>query len=633
MKKNILKSVLALVCVLALAVGFLPAAASASDMDTIYVNGDKRVFYAAGELSAILRLPVDVPGRIHILTSGVNIALAVYNEETFELCGVYYTENGLIDVPFDAYPGTYLLGFSGWGEVAVMVADEGTTARLYADAQAEAAAEAPTEEPAAEAAETPVEEPAAEAAETPVEEPAAEVAEAPAEEPAAEAAEAAVEEPAAEVAEAAVEEPAAEPVETPVEEPAAEVAETPAEEPAEAPAEEPVEEPAEAPAEEPVEEPVYYDPSVPIRYAFTGGAPVSVLSVLNEVGAPVNMVIEVVKDTDGWFSSYGTSDGDWLFTPFAYFDRIDVSVRAGYFNPADGSVKDAVYTMILSYPDPAAAAPVETADVAEAPVEEPAEVPAEEPAEAPVEEPVEAPAEEPAEAPAEEPVEEPAEVPAEEPAEAPVEEPVEAPAEEPVEEPVEEPAEVPAEEPVPYDPSVPIRYAFTGGGTVSVLSILQEAGVRANMVTDLTRDTDGWFFATGSSDGDWLLTPFAYFDSLEVSVKAGYYDTSDGSVTGDSYTLILSYPDPDAKAEEEPAGDTEEIRVTIAAERREGNEIHLYAENLSEEDTEHYLFQWEYSLDSEEWFAVDGADSREYTFRLDDTNGRYYWRLIVTEKI
>ena len=192
---------------------------------------------------------------------------------------------------------------------------------------------------------------------------------------------------------------------------------------------------------------------------------------------------------------------------------------------------------------------------------------------------------------------------------------------------------MPAEEPVPYDPSVPIRYAFTGGGTVSVLSILQEAGVRANMVTDLTRDTDGWFFATGSSDGDWLLTPFAYFDSLEVSVKAGYYDTSDGSVTGDSYTLILSYPDPDAKAEEEPAGDTEEIRVTIAAERREGNEIHLYAENLSEEDTEHYLFQWEYSLDSEEWFAVDGADSREYTFRLDDTNGRYYWRLIVTEKI
>ena len=141
------------------------------------------------------------------------------------------------------------------------------------------------------------------------------------------------------------------------------------------------------------------------------------------------------------------------------------------------------------------------------------------------------------------------------------------------------------------------------------------------------------FFATGSSDGDWLLTPFAYFDSLEVSVKAGYYDTSDGSVTGDSYTLILSYPDPDAKAEEEPAGDTEEIRVTIAAERREGNEIHLYAENLSEEDSEHYLFQWEYSLDSEEWFAVDGADSREYTFRLDDTNGRYYWRLIVTEKV
>ena len=157
MKKKFWKSVLAVFCVLALTVGILPAAFATEEDDFIYVNGEAKVFTAAGELSAILRLPVEVPGRIHILTSGVNISLAIYDEETFELFGVYYTENGLIDVPFDAYPGTFLLGFSGWGEVAVLVADERTTAQLYANAQA---AEEWTEEPGEEVGEEPAEEPA-----------------------------------------------------------------------------------------------------------------------------------------------------------------------------------------------------------------------------------------------------------------------------------------------------------------------------------------------------------------------------------------------------------------------------------------------------------------------------------------
>ena len=130
MKNNIWRSALAVICVLALAAGILSAAAFAAENDTIYVNGDKKVFTADGELSAILRLQVEVQGRIHILTSGVNVALAIYNEDTYELCGTYATENGMMDVPFDAYPGTYLLGFSGWGEVAVMVADENVTAQL-----------------------------------------------------------------------------------------------------------------------------------------------------------------------------------------------------------------------------------------------------------------------------------------------------------------------------------------------------------------------------------------------------------------------------------------------------------------------------------------------------------------------
>ena len=640
MKKKFWKSVLAVFCVLALTAGILPAAFATEEDDFIYVNGETKVFTAAGELSAILRLPVEVPGRIHILTSGVNISLAIYDEETFELFGVYYTENGLIDVPFDAYPGTFLLGFSGWGEVAVLVADEGTTAQLYANAQAaeewtEERGEEVGEEPAEEHAEVPVEETVEELKETPVEEPAEELTEEMEEIPAEAAEETPAEEPVEEAEEVTAEEPVEEPekhVETAAEEPTEEPVEVPEAVPEEAPAktevseeasltpveseeldwepEEPEVEPEkpadEIPAEEPQEEPAYYDPAVPIDYEFTGSGTVSVLSILNEVGAPVNMVMEVTRETDGYFSAFGSSDGDWLLTPFAYFEGIEVSVRAGYYNAADGSIKEAVYTLILSYPDPAQ--PKKTVE----------EIPA-------------VPAEETIEAPAEQLTEEIMEEPVEEPEQESVEVQEEASAEEAAEEPAEEMIEEPAEEPAYYDPAMPIDYEFTGNGTVSVLSILKEVGAPVNMVLEVTRDTDGWFFATGSSDGDWLLTPFAYFEGIEVSVRAGYYDASNGSITDAVYTLNLSYPDPNAK-EEAVVEEAEEIEVTIAVERREGNEIRLFAENLSEEDSEKYSYQWQYSLDNEEWLALEGANGREYTFRLDQTNGRYYWRLIVSEK-
>ena len=680
MKKKFWKTVLAVFCVLALTAGILPTAFASEEGEYIYVNGEAKVFTAAGELSAILRLPVEVPGRIHILTSGVNISLAIYDEETFELFGVYYTENGLIDVPFDAYPGTFLLGFSGWGEVAVLVADEGTTAQLYANAQAaeepvEEWVEKPEEEYIEESAEELTEEteevPAEATEKTIVEEPVEEAEAVTAEEPAEgsieESAETSLtpmksedvlqEEYAEETVEASKEESVEEPVEEPVEETeeyvetaAEELTEEPVEVPEAIPEEAPVEtevsedvtvppveveepdwepeeeleKPAdEMPAEEPEDEPVYYDPAVPIDYEFTGSGTVSVLSILNGVGAPVNMVMEVTRETDGFFSAFGGSDGDWRLTPFAYFDEIEVSVRAGYYNAADGSIKEAVYTLILSYPDPAQ--PEKSTE--EVPV-----TPAEEVVEETVEETVEEEnAEEPAEAPAEQPAEEVAEEPVEEPEQESVEVQEEASAEEAAEEPAEEMVEEPAKEPVYYDPSVPIDYEFTGNGTVSVLSILKEVGAPVNMVLEVTRDTDGWFFATGSSDGDWLLTPFAYFEGIEVSVRAGYYDASNGSITDAVYTLNLSYPDPNAK-EEVVVEEAEEIEVTIAVERREGNEIRLFAENLSEEDSEKYSYQWQYSLNNEEWFAVEGATGKDYTFRLDQTNGRYYWRLIVSEK-
>ena len=368
MKKNFWKSVLAVFCVLALTAGILPTAFASEEGEYIYVNGEAKVFTAAGELSAILRLPVEVPGRIHILTSGVNISLAIYDEETFELFGVYYTENGLIDVPFDAYPGTFLLGFSGWGEVAVLVADEGTTAQLYANAQAaeepvEEWVEKPEEEYIEESAEELTEEteevPAEATEETIVEEPVEEAEAVTAEEPAEGSIEESAEtsltpmksedvlqkEYAEETVEASKEESVEEPVEEPVEEtekyvetvaeePTKELIEVPEEireeaiaetevvaettvPPAEAeeadwePEEETEAPTGEMPAEEPEDEPVYYDPAVPIDYEFTGSGTVSVLSILNGVGSPVNMVMEVTRETDGFFSAFGGSDGDW----------------------------------------------------------------------------------------------------------------------------------------------------------------------------------------------------------------------------------------------------------------------------------------------------------------------------------
>ena len=376
------------------------------------------------------------------------------------------------------------------------------------------------------------------------------------------------------------------------------------------------------------------------------------------------MIREVTKETDGFFSSLGSTDGDWIFTPFAYFDSIEVTVKAGYFNPSDSTITDADYTLILSYPDPA-----------QTPAEEPAEespTTADEPAEEPAEEIVEAPAEEPAEAPAEKIIEEKVEDSKEDsllptpdsltPEETP--EPLPLNPEEPEEALPEEPTE---ESLLITNSSLliesPIHYEFPGAGTYSVLSILNEAGSPVNMVQAFTRDTDGWFFATAGSDGDWLLTPYAYFDSIEVSVQAAYFNPADSSITSADYTLVLSYPDPEKAPAEEPAADlsSDEVEepaeesaeeaeepseeslltadssllidsVTIAMERMEGKKIRLYADNLEPEETAGLAFQWQSSQDNEFWVDIPGANSTEYIFPLDSTTSTFYWRLIVSGK-
>ena len=102
----------------------------------IYVNGDNRVFTLSGELSALFRLHVSDPGRVHVLTSGVDVSVVLFNESAGEVCGVYSSVNGVMDAPLDAYPGTYLLGFSGWGEAAVLVADEAAASAILSEAGA-----------------------------------------------------------------------------------------------------------------------------------------------------------------------------------------------------------------------------------------------------------------------------------------------------------------------------------------------------------------------------------------------------------------------------------------------------------------------------------------------------------------
>ena len=67
-------------------------------------------------------------------------------------------------------------------------------------------------------------------------------------------------------------------------------------------------------------------------------------------------------------------------------------------------------------------------------------------------------------------------------------------------------------------------------------------------------------------------------------------------------------------------------------ERRENNEIRLYPTDLTDEDVEQMLFQWQYSTDGVQWRDISGANSMDYVFILDDITSTYYWRLTVLDQ-
>lgn len=558
----------------------------------IYVNGDNRVFTLSGELSALFRLHVSDPGRVHVLTSGVDVSVVLFNESAGEVCGVYNSVNGVMDAPFDAYPGTYLLGFSGWGEAAVLVADEAAASAILSEAGV--------------------------------------------------------------------------------------VSASPAASSKEAPAEETMKE---APA--------------PIACRADLHQTVYVASVLRDAGASVNLVKWVSGEMEGRLVR-AEVNGDWLLTPYVYFNNLELTVLA-----SDGK-EDTLYTIIFSCPDPSAQeqqATTSEGDSSEAPSSDASEAPAEGTAEAPentdasaegtadvtettdasadgtdeTSENTETPSEETdevtetTEAPTEgtDETSENTETPAEgtdetsEITETPAEgtdeatETTDATAEETDEdseaaeasaEGIDEAAET-TETPNVFDPSAPITRQINHRETVSVLSIMTEAGAPVNVITHLSGETEGKV-AYVNQNHDWLLTPFNYFDSLELSVTATDYLAPDPEAASTVYTVILSNPDPasvpaaegseaDASAEttdDSVKSDPAELVVTITMERADGNLIRLSPVDLSPDAEEVYTYQWQISMDNEQWTNVEGATSRDYTFTLDETIVNSYWRLVITEK-
>jgi hypothetical protein len=474
-KKNWIR-LLATLCITAMLVGTLSVSAFAEEMveipesDYIYVNEDSRIVTAQEEM-LLLRLTVETAGKFHVLASGVDIKLVLFDETAGTVRDVYSSENGLMDVPFYAAPGMYLLGIIGSGEVAIRVADEAETEKIYSsEVVAETPAETLSPDPLTLTPEN-----------TP------------------------------------------DPLTLTPEKPA-------------------------------------FDPSVPISYKGVIGETVSVLAILQEAGASVEAVTYVSGNVDGLMVSSADSVnlGNWLLTPCGYFDSVTLIVK---------TVEDIDYTLVVSCP-----APVEEVEPAEAP----AEVVAEQPADTVTDEQVEEPEDKAPEETADEP----------ETQEPENEQPEEAPAEEPEKE---------------------------------------EKGFLAGFVDWLTGGSSDKKEDKAESEEEAEEAP------AEETDEAAAEETEEPGEESEEETSEESDAEAAEDAEEETVAPVAEpIEVTIAVERGEDAEIRLFAEDIGEEEAEAYAYQWQYSLDGEEWFDVEGATEKDYIFKLDETNGRYYWRLVVS---
>ena len=92
--------------------------------------------------------------------------------------------------------------------------------------------------------------------------------------------------------------------------------------------------------------------------------------------------------------------------------------------------------------------------------------------------------------------------------------------------------------------------------------------------------------------------------------------------------------------EEEVLDDSEEedegsvyitANVDENSDQLEGTKVVLTAHVEGYENTE-YSYQWQKSIDGENWIDISGATDSEYTFTLTEETGDYTWRVIlVTE--
>lgn len=60
-----------------------------------------------------------------------------------------------------------------------------------------------------------------------------------------------------------------------------------------------------------------------------------------------------------------------------------------------------------------------------------------------------------------------------------------------------------------------------------------------------------------------------------------------------------------------------------------GEEVTVIAILVNFKPTDIYTFQWEYSLDAEEWNVIENEHEQTYTFILDHKNSVYWLRVLV----
>ena len=75
-----------------------------------------------------------------------------------------------------------------------------------------------------------------------------------------------------------------------------------------------------------------------------------------------------------------------------------------------------------------------------------------------------------------------------------------------------------------------------------------------------------------------------------------------------------------------------EVSIRVSPDQKSyvvDTEVTLTAGLTNYLDSDVISVSWEYSEDGRSWHTVAGADSLSYTFRINESNYRYYWRVAV----